>query len=174
MATSEMTFFESFRFIDTYTEAVLKLREAAHTIEKHGADLNKWEAEGREAKDRIKAEIDTLTRALHKEQTRGDEQRATIQAEGLEAAQLIQPTLNRVAEAQEALTRVSNELNRAREDKASLIEEAKVEADQIVKDATDEESLIANEIESKVALAKRKCEAYEARVSELKEDINEL
>ncbi|HEB27640.1 MAG TPA: hypothetical protein ENI05_07660, partial [Porticoccus sp.] len=57
----EMTYLESFRYIETHTEAMIKLREAARAISRHGADLKKWEADGEVVKKKIQGEINKLT-----------------------------------------------------------------------------------------------------------------
>ncbi|KKL90960.1 hypothetical protein LCGC14_1899470 [marine sediment metagenome] len=171
---AEMTFLESFRFIDTYTEAVLKLREASHAIQRNGADLKEWEAKGKLIKDKIQKEID----ALNKERTqtlkkRNDEEECLL-TRGREAEASIKPILAEAKETQEALDVVAKQLKYALEDKAKVIESAKSEVKKILFEAKSEANQIKTEIEKKRLHSEDRLLAVETKIKTLKDGLNNL
>ena len=172
---TEMTFLESFRYIDTYTEAVIKLREAAHTISRHGADLKEWEVAGEVVKTRIKKEIDELTTQQAEKRRKGIIAIDSLLEKEAKAKEEIEPTFERVREARSMLDQVSKELNQAREDKALVIESTKADAEHILKEARAEAEVIETGIEDKIKAAKDRLLEVDASIKQLKkEGINSL
>ena len=172
---AEMTDFEAFRCVDTYTEAVLKLRDATHAIRRHGADLKEWEAKGKVVKDKIQKEIDVLTTEQAEKRRKGIIAIDALLEKEAKAKEQIEPTLKRLQETQGMLRQVSLELNQAREDKASLIKSAVRESERIMREATDKVRIVESEIEDKVKAAENRLLEVDVSIKQLKQEgINSL
>ena len=171
---AEMTFFESFRFIDTYAEAVLKLREASHAIQRNGADLKEWEAKGKLVKDKIQKEIDELTAQQSEKRRKGIIAIDALLEKEAKVKEQIEPTLSEARETREALDRVAKELKEALANKDEAIQSAKLGAEKILKEAYAKASQIATEIEDKRRVSEDRLLGVEAKIKELKSGINSL
>ena len=172
---AEMTDFEAFRFVDTYTEAILKLRDATHAIRRHSADLKEWEVAGEVVKTRIKKEIAELTTQQAEKCRKGIIAIDALIEKEAKAKEEIEPTINRLQEAQGMFDNVLKELNQVREDKALVIESTKADAEHILKEARAEAKVIETEIEDKVKAAEDRLLEVDASIKQLKkEGINSL
>ena len=166
----EMTYLESFRFIDTYAEAVLKLQEASHAIQRNGADLKEWEAKGKLVKDKIQKETAELTTQQAEKRRKGIIAIDALLEKEAKVKEQIEPTLSEARETREALDRVAKELEQALEDKASLIESAIKESNGIMKDAKDRSRMLESEMEEKHLKSQKRLVEVEAKIKQLKQE----
>ena len=172
---AEMTDFEAFRFVDTYTEAVLKLRDATHAIRRHGADLKEWEAKGKLVKDKIQKEINVLNEDRALALRKGVIQTDSLIEKGKQAEDSVEPLLQRASTAKAMLEQVSDQLNAAREDKDETIVSAARERDRILQEAYDQAEKIESEADVKVKIAEQRLQDISAKIIQLKrEGINSL
>ena len=118
----EMTFFESFRIIDSIAEAVSKIKEASETIRKNGPNLKKWEAEGKATKNKIKKEIDEVKERLHEAQADITAKLKAMQDKAAEAAGAYQPAMDKALSSANMLAQVEDELIQARGEMSLFIE----------------------------------------------------
>ena len=171
---AEMTFLESFRYIDTYTEAVIKLQEAAHTISRHGADLKEWEATGEVVKKKIQKEIAVLTNERDVERRKGIIQKDSLLEQGIKAKEQIEPTFVKLREAQERLEKVSKELSETLEAKDFTIRAATAERDRILKEGYDKARIVSSEIEGKRLKSEERLVEVETKIKQLKDNLASL
>lgn len=171
---AEMTFFESFRFIDTYTQAVLKLQEASHAVQRNGADLKEWEAEGKLLKEKIKKEIDALNNLRMVAVRKGQIEKEAVLERGKQAEDSIEPLLQRASTAKGMLDQVSQELNTARETKAVILKEVEHEAAQILQGARAAAEQIALTIEDKRLKSEERLVEVENRIAQIKSSLSKL
>ena len=167
---AEMTFLEAFRFINTYTEPVLRLREASIAVSKHGADLKAWEVAGQVVKKKIQMEIDVLTTEQAEKRRKGVIAADSLLEKEAKAKEQIEPTLKRLQETQGMLRQVSLELNQAREDKALFIESAKAESERILKEANEKAKAVEDETAGRLKLAESRLLEVDASIKQLKKE----
>ena len=167
---AEMTDFEAFRFVDIYTEAILKLRDATQAIRRHGADLKEWEAKGEVVKKKIQKEIDVLTTEQAEKRRKGVISADSLLEKEAKAKEQIEPTLKRLQETQGMLRQVSLELNQAREDKALLIESTKAELERILKEANEKAKAVEDETAGRLKLAESRLLEVDASIKQLKKE----
>jgi len=156
----EMSFFEAFRFIDSLTGSVVKLREAARVIQKDGSDLKLWEEKAKVVKDKINAETYDLESKRITARDKHEQALRDYEAQEAKAAQSIQPTLDKAAEAKEALARVTAEYGQERASAAAFVEYAAAEKEKITAEANAAKESIR--IENKKLI-----DAAEARLLEI-------
>lgn len=171
---AEMTFFESFRFIDVYAEAVLKLREAAHAVKKNGTDLEAWEREGKALKSKIQAEVDALNDDLRLALQKREGQKVAFQEEEKSARAELGPTFKRLENARSMLAKVVDELNEAREEKVRVADSTEEDAQRIIKNAKEHADQIKYEVEEKQKASEQRLLGVEDRIEQLKQGITNL
>ena len=172
---AEMTFLESFRFIDTYTEAVLKLREAAHTISRHGADLKEWEAAGEVVKKKIQKEIDVLNQNHRQATIEGERRKGALLKQESQIKEQIEPTLAKARDARMLLDQVIKELDQAKGARDFTIRAAKEEVERILKEARAEAAAVEDEATDRVKIADKRLLEVDASIKQLKQEgINSL
>ena len=172
---TEMTDFEAFRFVDTYTEAILKLRDATHAIRRHGADLKEWEAKGEVVKKKIQGEIDALTNQQAEKRRKGIIAIESLLEREARVKEQLEPTLARERLMQDRLDQVSRELEQTLQAKDFTIKAATTEAERILREANATARQIESETEVKVKAAEKRLLEVDASIKQLKQEgINSL
>ena len=130
---AQMTFFEAFRFVETYTDSIINLKRAALTIKDHGVDFAKWKRE----EDAVKSEINKAKVQLSEEKEKEGrekidrEYRTKVEIVKLmdlkkEAQAKIQPTLNELKDVRDKVYSSKIELEDIQKEKEDAVREADI------------------------------------------------
>ena len=154
----EMTFFESFRIIDSFAEAVMKVKEASEAIRKNGPNLEKWEAEGNVVKKKIHGEISDLVNNKRRLDGEYGKRQLLLKEEEERARKEAQPTIAIIKNLKQEVAALLLEVGTTEKSKVQILLETETEKARIFEEAEKQKVSVLEYVQKK----KEECDAVVA------------